>query len=164
MRQILRDRVLRLASLGFLITAVLGLGIAGFLATRFEGEIMGLEDLSQDAPQSSQTQTDGFATPILERLVRDYQGVTYAAIAGGFVLLFLSLTGIAVYGQRTAGRERNSLWKRNSELLSSIDQLKNNQERLDQVLNSAGEGICSLDSEGRITFANQAVTRMTGWK
>ena len=31
------------------------------------------------------------------------------------------------------------------------------------MLNSAGEGICSLDAEGRITFANQAVTRMTGW-
>ena len=164
MKQLMPDRVLRLASLGFLITAVLGLGIAGFLATRFKGEIMSLEDLTQATPATSEAAADGFPAPQLERLVRDYQGVTYAAIAGGFVLLFLSLTTIAVHGQRTVGRERNTLRSRNVELLSSIDQLKNHQERLDQVLNSAGEGICSLDSEARITFANQAVTRMTGWK
>jgi len=164
MSQLLRGRVLRLAALGFMITAVIGLGIAGFLATRFRGEIMGLEDVSQATAESAEATSEGFPAPILERLVRDYQGVTYAAIAGGFVLLFLSLTAIAVYGQRTVGRERNTLRTRNSELLYSIDQLKNNQERLNQILNSAGEGICSLDSEGRITFANQAVTRMTGWK
>ncbi len=164
MTQLLWDRVLRLAALGFMITAVLGLGIAGFLATRFRGEIMGLKDVSQATAESAEATSEGFPAPILERLVRDYQEVTYVAIAGGFVLLFLSLTAIAVYGQRTVGRERNSLRTRNSELLSSIDQLKTNQERLNQILNSAGEGICSLDSEGCITFANQAVTRMTGWK
>jgi diguanylate cyclase (GGDEF)-like protein/PAS domain S-box-containing protein len=125
---------------------------------------MELEDVGQATPDSSQATADGFPASILERLVRDYQGITYAAIAGGFVLLFLSLTAIAIYGQRAVGRERNSLRTSNSELLSSIDRLKNNQERLNQVLNSAGEGICSLDAEGRITFVNQAVTRMTGWK
>ena len=156
--------MLRLAVTGFLITAILGLAIAGFLATRFKGEIMGLEDVNQGSPQSSEAIADGFPPSILERLVRDYQTVTYAAIAGGFVFLFLSLTAIAVYGQRTVGRERNTLRNRNSELFASIEELKNNQQRLNQVLNSAGEGICSLDAEGRITFANQAVTRMTGWK
>ncbi|GMR11481.1 MAG: hypothetical protein BMS9Abin28_2314 [Anaerolineae bacterium] len=164
MSQLLRDRVLRLAALGFMITAVLGLGIAGFLATRFRGEIMGLEDVSQATSESAEATSEGFPVPILERLIRDYQGVTYAAIAGGFILLFLVLTAIAVYGQRAVGRERNSLRTRNTELFSSIDQLKNHQERLNQILNSAGEGICSLDADGRITFANHAVSRMTGWK
>ncbi|MFQ5943597.1 MAG: EAL domain-containing protein [Anaerolineales bacterium] len=160
MSQLLRDRVIRLAALGFLITAALGLAIAGFLATRFEGEIMSLEDVG---PQSAEATAEGFPASILERLVRDYQEVTYAAIAGGFVFIFLILTAIAVYGQRAVGRERNKLRNRNTELFSSIDQLKTNQERLNQILNSAGEGICSLDAEGRISFANQAVTRMTGW-
>ena len=164
MNHLPKDRVLRIAALGFLITAVLGLGIAGFLATRFKGEIMRVEDIGRAGSDGSPIPAQGLPAPILERLVRDYQGVTYTAIAGGFVILFISLTAIAVYGQRTVGRERNSLRTRNSELLSSIDQLKNNQERLNQVLNSAGAGICSLDAEGRITFANQAVTRMTGWK
>ena len=89
MSRLLRDRVVRLAALGFLITAVLSLGSAGFLATRFEGEIMGLEWVSQAMPESSQVRADGFSAPILERLVRDYQGVTYGAIAGGFVLPIL---------------------------------------------------------------------------
>ena len=163
MRNILRARTLRLAALGFLVTAILGIAIAVFLSTRFKGEIMALEDVSQATPQSAEATEGGFPTPILERLVRDYQEVTYGIIAGGFVLLFLSLTGIAVYGQRSVGKERNTFRSRNLELLSSIDQLKTNQERLNQTLNSAGEGICSLDAEGRITFANQAVTRMTGW-
>jgi diguanylate cyclase (GGDEF)-like protein/PAS domain S-box-containing protein len=159
-----KNPILRLAVAGFLITAILGLAIAGFLATRFKGEIMGLEDVSQANLQSSEAIAEGVPESILERLVRDYQTVTYFAIAGGFVLLFLSLTGIAVYSQRVVARERNKLRNRNSELFASIEELKNNQERLNQVLNSAGEGICSLDAEGRITFANQAVTRMTGWK
>lgn len=35
--------------------------------------------------------------------------------------------------------------------------------RADLVLNSAGEGIVGLDLDGRITFANPAVTKMTGY-
>ena len=33
-----------------------------------------------------------------------------------------------------------------------------------QLLNSIGEGICGLDRHGRITFANPAAARMTGWE
>ena len=32
-----------------------------------------------------------------------------------------------------------------------------------QILNSAGEGICGVDSAGRITFANSAAARITGY-
>ena len=71
---------------------------------------------------------------------------------------FIALSTMTNSGQEMA-RERLENF-----LSVSIEELKNNQERLNQVLNSAGEGICSLDAEGRITFANQAATRMTGWK
>jgi PAS domain S-box len=37
------------------------------------------------------------------------------------------------------------------------------QRRYEQILNSAGEGICGLDLEGRTTFANPAVSRITGF-
>lgn len=37
------------------------------------------------------------------------------------------------------------------------------QRLTDSVLASAGEGICAVDLEGRITMANPAVARMTGW-
>ncbi len=37
------------------------------------------------------------------------------------------------------------------------------QRRYELILNSAGEGICGLDIEGRATFVNPAVARITGW-
>jgi len=37
------------------------------------------------------------------------------------------------------------------------------QRRYEQILNSAGEGICGLDLEGRTTFVNPAVSRITGF-
>jgi PAS domain S-box-containing protein len=38
------------------------------------------------------------------------------------------------------------------------------QSRYEFILNSAGDGICGLDLEGRATFVNPAVARITGWQ
>ena len=37
------------------------------------------------------------------------------------------------------------------------------QRRYELILNSAGEGICGLDVEGKATFVNPAVAKITGW-
>ena len=37
------------------------------------------------------------------------------------------------------------------------------RRRYELILNSAGEGICGLDPEGRTTFANPASAKLTGW-
>jgi len=37
------------------------------------------------------------------------------------------------------------------------------QRRYEMLLNSAGEGICGLDVEGRATFVNPTVAKLTGW-
>ncbi len=37
------------------------------------------------------------------------------------------------------------------------------QQTYEMILNSAGEGICGLDLQGKTTFVNPAVSRMTGW-
>jgi PAS domain S-box-containing protein len=37
------------------------------------------------------------------------------------------------------------------------------QRRHEMILNSAGEGICGLDTEGRATFVNPTVAKLTGW-
>lgn len=42
-------------------------------------------------------------------------------------------------------------------------ELQKLQRRYELILNSAGEGICGLDLEGIITFANPAAGRLTGW-
>jgi PAS domain S-box-containing protein len=43
-------------------------------------------------------------------------------------------------------------------------QLEKLQRRYELILNSAGEGICGLDLEGRTTFVNPAAARITGWE
>lgn len=43
------------------------------------------------------------------------------------------------------------------------EQLQQLQRRYELILNSAGEGICGLDLEGRATFANPTVAKLTGW-
>jgi PAS domain S-box-containing protein len=41
--------------------------------------------------------------------------------------------------------------------------LQSLQRRYEMILNSAGEGICGLDSEGNATFVNPTVAKLTGW-
>jgi len=41
-------------------------------------------------------------------------------------------------------------------------QLESLQRRYEMILNSAGEGICSLDVEGKATFVNPTVSKLTG--
>jgi PAS domain S-box-containing protein len=42
-------------------------------------------------------------------------------------------------------------------------ELQRLQRRYELILNSAGEGICGLDLEGKATFVNPATGRITGW-
>ena len=42
-------------------------------------------------------------------------------------------------------------------------ELQTLQRRYEMILNSAGEGICGLDVEGKATFVNPAVAKLTGW-
>lgn len=46
---------------------------------------------------------------------------------------------------------------------ASSQELQNLKHRYEMILNSAGEGICGLDLEGRVTFVNPAVKHFTGW-
>jgi PAS domain S-box-containing protein len=41
--------------------------------------------------------------------------------------------------------------------------LQSLQRRYEMILNSAGEGICGLDLEGKATFVNPTVAKLTGW-
>ena len=42
-------------------------------------------------------------------------------------------------------------------------ELQKFQRRNELILNSAGEGICGFDLDGKVTFANPAAARATGW-
>ena len=43
-------------------------------------------------------------------------------------------------------------------------ELQKLQRRNELILNSAGEGICGFDLQGRATFVNPAAAKITGWK
>jgi PAS domain S-box-containing protein len=43
-------------------------------------------------------------------------------------------------------------------------ELQKLQHRYELILNSAGDGICGLDIEGRTTFVNPAAAKITGWE
>ncbi len=43
-------------------------------------------------------------------------------------------------------------------------ELQKMQRRNELILNSAGEGICGFDLQGRATFVNPVVAKITGWK
>jgi two-component system, LuxR family, sensor kinase FixL len=44
------------------------------------------------------------------------------------------------------------------------EQVQKLQQRYELILNSAGEGICGLDTQGRATFVNPAAAKITGWE
>lgn len=48
-------------------------------------------------------------------------------------------------------------------VLARTQQLQLLQRRYEMILNSAGEGICGFDLEGRTTFVNPTVAKLTGW-
>ena len=43
------------------------------------------------------------------------------------------------------------------------EELQSLQRRYEMILNSAGEGICGLDEQGKATFVNPTVSKLTGW-
>lgn len=51
-----------------------------------------------------------------------------------------------------------------TELLQAAEAVERLRHRNELILHSAGEGICGLDLQGNITFANPAAARMVGWE
>lgn len=62
--------------------------------------------------------------------------------------------------QQELVRSKNVLEMHVQERTEKIQRL---QRRYSMILNSAGEGICGLDADGRATFVNPAAARITGW-
>jgi two-component system sensor kinase FixL len=69
--------------------------------------------------------------------------------------------------EKTLAREQAALCQSKDRLEKHVEartiELQRLQQRYGSILNGAGEGICSCDLEGRITFANPAAAAMMGW-
>jgi two-component system, LuxR family, sensor kinase FixL len=63
--------------------------------------------------------------------------------------------------QRELARSRDVLEIHIRERTQAIEKL---QHRYELILNSAGEGICGLDGNGKTTYVNPAAARMTGFE
>jgi len=63
--------------------------------------------------------------------------------------------------QRELARSRDVLEIHIRERTQAIQKL---QHRYEMILNSAGEGICGLDANGKATYVNPAAARMTGFE
>lgn len=70
--------------------------------------------------------------------------------------------------EKTLSAQRQSLESSKTVLEMHVQartvELQKMQRRYELILNAAGEGICGFDLEGKTTFVNPAVARMTGWK
>ena len=69
--------------------------------------------------------------------------------------------------ERTLSQQRQALESSKTVLEMHVEastlELEKLQDRYELILNSAGEGICGLDPQGKATFVNPAVTKITGW-
>lgn len=57
-----------------------------------------------------------------------------------------------------------SLHREIAERMQAETESRELQKRMELILNSAGEGIFGLDTDGNVTFANTAAAVMTGWE
>ncbi|BBN88183.1 bifunctional diguanylate cyclase/phosphodiesterase [Azospira sp. I09] len=74
-------------------------------------------------------------------------------ITSGVELIFLAGLGLLLWRLDRAERRR----------AAASQALASSERRFQQLLDSAGEGICGLDRQGRLTFANPAARRLLGF-
>ncbi|WP_231920722.1 PAS domain-containing protein [Magnetospirillum sp. XM-1] len=77
-------------------------------------------------------------------------------LASAFSLLSLAMAAMFLRGWQN--RHRTAL-----AVAEAHAQTEEARRRLELILGSAGEGICGVDTEGRITFINQTARRLLGW-
>ncbi|HWX23110.1 MAG TPA: ATP-binding protein [Candidatus Binatia bacterium] len=69
--------------------------------------------------------------------------------------------------ERSFSQQRQSLESSKTVLEMHVqarsEELEALQHRYELILNSAGEGICGMDREGKATFVNPVVAQVTGW-
>ena len=84
-----------------------------------------------------------------------------------FLNIFFSLlvVSLLVYNFEVSRKETAEfLEKRNIELLTVNKALEYNKNKLQLILDSAGEGICGINSDGIITFCNESAARLLNYK
>jgi len=155
--------LLEFTAVAFVIMVVVATAIAALVTAKlYQHAWVSKADDAAMRPNAPKG-TDPFSVPYIGENFRGVFWMTYGSVGAGFVLLYISLISIVARSSRTIDRQQAALEAANAELLAANEQLREAQERMASILNSAGEGICVLDLEGDITFANPAAATLTGW-
>ncbi|EME68449.1 sensory histidine protein kinase [Paramagnetospirillum caucaseum] len=86
----------------------------------------------------------------------DHQAWTLGIVSVLFALASVAMAGLFLRGWRARHQAALAIEEAHA-------QTEDARHRLELILASAGEGICGVDPEGRITFINPAARRMLGW-
>ena len=139
------------------VMVVVGIAISGLVTAKLNQHVWLLKAydaaMRPDAPKG----TDPFSVPHIRENFRGLLWITYGSVGAGFVILYISLISVVRRTSRTIIRQRADLETANADLRAA-------NEKMAPILNSAGEGICGLDVQGIIAFANPAAATLTGWR
>ena len=92
---------------------------------------------------------------------------TASPVGSDLLNIYLAIAGLAgetserLHNELELNRHRTQLEGLVKERTAELTSVKHQNEL---ILNSVGEGICGLDSDGRINFVNPAAAKMIGWK
>lgn len=159
------------------VTTVAGLGGVGSLAPLFYAAAAWRRRFAGRLHQRAdelQANASGLQSQLNEtRRVKDGLLVRQAELESRLKTLAANNTGLQEELDKRNRAER-ALAQRRQELESSksvlelhvqarTQELHSLQRRYEMILNAAGEGICGLDEEGKTTFVNPTVAKLTGW-
>ncbi len=169
MKRLKGNLLLEFSAVTLVIMVFVAIGISMLVTAKLYQHVWVLKAYDAALRPNAPKGTDPFSVPYIREDFRGVVWMTYGSVGVGFLVLYISLVSIVARSSRTIHRQQAALETANVELKAANEQLREAQERLVQermapILNSAGEGICGLDLQGNITFANPAAATLTGWR
>jgi len=172
------ERMDHLDHIALSLTAIVVFGGVGCLVPLFVANInwrRRVNDQLQHKADEWQTTAAGLQTQLADvRRGRDALLVTQAELEERLKSLSFD-NGRLQEELDKRNRAEKALTQKRQELESSksvlelhvqarTQELQTLQRRYEMILNSAGEGICGLDLDGKATFVNPTVAKLTGWQ
>ena len=101
----------------------IAVAISMILTSRINRDISLLQDHQAALSAGTLKPTDPFSIPNLTNDIKDLRWITYAAIGGGLVILYVGVVSIVSRGWRTIVRQRYEIQSTNSQLERQVQEL-----------------------------------------
>ena len=131
MRRFKENLLVQFSVASFLIMAILAVVLSMILTSRLNRDMDLLRD--HGAAMMSGTMikpSDPYSIPSLTEDVRNLRWITYAAVGGGFIMLYAGLVTIVARGWRTITKQQSMLEAVNSELADRVEEVRASNEQL----------------------------------